>query len=97
MIRVGMAKKSLRESRKLVAEEAMTSIKSIIPWSDLRVLACLRRIAKALEWANELEQHRQELEFEPFKEKKDTGENRKVIISHPTVQRWNDRKAGIPE
>lgn len=37
-------------------------------WSELRVFSLLRRIAVALERANELELHRQDIEHPPLKE-----------------------------
>jgi hypothetical protein len=67
-------------------------------WAELRVLATLRRIAKAMERANELEMHRQELEYPPLA--KAEKPKRSAEISHPTVQDWNQRRAmkdaGIP-
>lgn len=62
----------------------------------VRVLLVLRRIAVALESANELEQYRQSMEFRPLKET-DTPPARHAIISKPSINRWNDRHAGIPD
>jgi hypothetical protein len=46
----------------------------------LRVVAVLRRIAKAMERANELELHRQQIEHPPLKE---GGSTRKFVFSRP--------------
>jgi hypothetical protein len=48
-------------------------------FTELRTLAVLRRIAKAMERANELELHRQEIEHPPLKEGR--PEPRKAVFS----------------
>jgi hypothetical protein len=69
----------------------------IVKWTELRLLATLRRIAKAMERANELELHRQEMEYQALPKSAVDPGRKKVIISHPSAQRWNDRAAGFKE
>ena len=63
-------------------------------FANLRVLATIRRIAKAMERANELEANRQGLEF-PVVMPSHTSA-RRPVISRPTVEDWNRRAAGVP-
>ena len=58
----------------------------------LRALGFLRRIARALEEANALKRKRMELEFEEYaREVKSKGrKTRKLDISHPTTEEWNE-------
>ena len=62
-------------------------------FTDLRSAAMLRRIAKALEAANELERERMSLEFEEYRRKiKPKARNpRMTEVSHPTNREWNER------
>ena len=62
-------------------------------FSDLRALVLLRRIAKALEAANDLERERMCLEFEEYRRKlKPKARNpRMTEVSHPTNKEWNER------
>lgn len=59
-------------------------------FSELRVVAVLRRIAKAMERANQLEEHRQSIEYPRLRDGKDAPE-KKVKISRPTVGDWDDK------
>jgi hypothetical protein len=59
----------------------------------LRGIACLRRIAKAMERSNDLEQHRQDMEFPVKMPTKQTI--KKLQITHPTSEDWN--RGRIPE
>lgn len=61
-----------------------TEVKTLV---ELRMVAWLKRIALALERANQLEEHRQDLEFAPVAYK----EPRKAVFSHPSVKDWNKR------
>jgi hypothetical protein len=71
----------------------------ITHWAELRALATLRRIAKAMERANDLELHRQQMEYPPISRAE--APKRNLDISHPTAQAWNERqsmkKAGLPD
>ncbi len=60
--------------------------------AELRVLATFRRIAKAMEEANRLELHRQEMEYPPTRTT--PAPNKAVVISHPSVDAWNERASG---
>jgi hypothetical protein len=62
-------------------------------FTELRVLATLRRIAKAMEEANRLEKYRQAIEYPPLA-KTEPPPIRKVVITHPTVEQWNQDKRG---
>jgi hypothetical protein len=62
----------------------------IAKFTELRVLVTLRRIAKAMERANELELHRQQMEYPPIKDSPDVP--KKVSISRPSVNEWNERE-----
>lgn len=55
---------------------------------ELRIVAWLKRIAMALERSNQLEQHRQDLEFPPVTYK----EPKKAVFSHPTIDQWNKKR-----
>ena len=61
--------------------------------TELRVLATLRRLAKAMEEANRLERHRQELEYKPLP-KTEAPPRPAVVFGHPTVEEWNERARG---
>lgn len=65
----------------------------IAAFTKLRFLATLRRIAKAIEHSNRLEQHRQEVEYKRVS----PAASRKVTISRPSVDSWNARAAGIKD
>lgn len=54
-----------------------------------RLILIARRIAVALERANELELHRQRREFPPLKS--DDAPPKLAEISRPTVDSWNER------
>lgn len=64
-----------------------------INWTELRTLATLRRIAKSMERANELEEYRQQREYPPIPETGPPGP-RKTVFSRPTVAEWNDKEIG---
>jgi hypothetical protein len=55
---------------------------------ELRMLAFLRRIARALEESNELQRTRLKMEFPAWRER---PKPRKVEISVPTAAQWNER------
>lgn len=59
-------------------------------FTELRVLATLRRIARAMEEANRLEKHRQEIEYAQLP--KGEAKTRPSVISHPSVDQWNERR-----
>lgn len=61
-----------------------------IPWAEMRLLVTLRRLAKALERSNELELHRQEMEYPPLR----TGPapEKKMTFSKPTIEEWNKKE-----
>ena len=63
----------------------------MVNFTELRVWGVLRRIAKAMERANELELHRQEIEYAPLK---DAGSPvpRKAVFSRPTAKEWNEKE-----
>lgn len=63
-------------------------------FTELRFLATLRRIARAMEEANRLEKHRQELDYPPIP--RADAPVRKTVISHPTVESWNQRRPDQP-
>lgn len=65
----------------------------IAHWTELRVLATLRRIAKAMERANQLEEHRQEIEYPRLRDS-GSAPAKKVVFSKPTMDEWN-AKGGI--
>jgi hypothetical protein len=55
--------------------------------TELRALATLRRIAVAMERANQLEEKRQEIDYAPLR---DAGKPvRKSVISRPSPGEWN--------
>lgn len=62
----------------------------MIRWTELRFLAVLKRIAIAMEEANKLERHRQEIEYAPLKDR-GPGPAKTVVISRPTVEEWNKK------
>ncbi len=55
----------------------------------LRAVALLRRIAKALERANELEQYRIERDYPPVAST--SAAPRMAEVSRPTLEQWNER------
>ena len=58
-----------------------------LPWTELRFLVTLRRMAVAMEEANRLEKFRQEREYPPLRTTPIPP--RKVVISHPKIDDWN--------
>ena len=60
----------------------------MVKFTELRTLATLRRIAKAMERANELEERRQEIEYATIRE---AGPSKKMVFSRPTVEDWNQK------
>jgi len=62
----------------------------IAKWAELRLLVTLRRIAKALEEGNRLERNRQEREYRPIRAV-GNPDRRKLIVSHPSVDEWNQK------
>jgi hypothetical protein len=63
----------------------------MVKFTELRTLATLRRIAKAMERANQLEERRQEVEYATIKE---SGPIRKMVFSRPTTEDWNEKVIG---
>jgi hypothetical protein len=53
---------------------------------EIRLLAMLRRIAKAIERSNELTQERMKFDYPQWRER---PKPRKAEISVPTVEQWN--------
>lgn len=66
-----------------------TALAQLAKWVDLRFLFALRRIAKALERANQLEEHRQEIEYPRLRDPKDAPPKR-IVISRGMVGRSTD-------
>lgn len=62
-------------------------MKSVFGFARLIIL--VRRIAAALERANELEEYRLRREFPPLKS--DDAPRRFAEVSHPSVASWNER------
>lgn len=60
----------------------------ISDFTALRLASSVRRLAKAMERANELELHRQDVEHPPLK---DAGKKKKTVFSRPTIDEWNDK------
>jgi hypothetical protein len=58
----------------------------MIHWALLRVAANLKRIATALETANDISRERMQREFPPT-----PRPSRPIEISHPSVEDWNKR------
>ncbi len=56
-------------------------------WIGLRLLATFKRLVAAMEEANRLERHRQELEYPPIP--KADAPTRKTVITYPTPADWN--------
>lgn len=59
-------------------------------WGLLRVAAQLRRIAKALEQANEFKREEIDRSSRPMKD----GQKR-MVMSRPTVDQWNEKHGGL--
>jgi hypothetical protein len=57
----------------------------IAKFTELRVLATLRRIAKAMERANQLEEHRQSIEYPRLRDPGDAPA-KKVVFFRPKVE-----------
>ena len=57
-------------------------------FGDLRLLALLRRIAKAIEHSNELTRERMKFDYPDWRER---PKPRKAEISVPSVESWNNR------
>lgn len=72
--------------------------------TELRVLATLRRMAKAMERANQLEEHRQEMEYPRgsgwlfgmdapvCKNPPREANPRRTVFSRPTAEEWNEKE-----
>ena len=66
----------------------------MITIGDIAAISILKRIAEAMERANELELHRQELEFPPLKTT--DPPKKKFVIDRVSVEDMNKRHAGVP-